>query len=466
MKRKPKPNLELSKGIINFVPEHISSCKNMLKLPSNAIENKNDNIKILTVQAIEDAITSRGFNFSAIYRKNKKLIKILNKDVNKIFNDAKKEAGTDVDASSSLTNKGGPKKQRLKPGITKQDKQLANYVTNNHPLSKALYNRLLKLEGMGYVEIESLKDKESLGCIIDDTKEKAVISKFDCKIADKIAKGEEPLSAVEQKRSKTLQRDGFIQIVDGKTEVKDKFYAARDSLIKRGVLDDRNKELISGRKISRKLTEDQKAVATSLKTFGNLSEPQIYDIYKSQGREKYFRQDINHLEKTNFIKKETRSISGENVNIYHLNNSGNEIGEKLTGISQKSKPFTKNDKELMHDLMQYEATKVVTAKIESEGGKVDKVLIDRNKRSEIYDKNFKDIGDKNKEKIADVEITYTDVSGNKCQQDIEVDRGYHEAVIQQKASSSPNMIWVTDSTKQAHKIQKEAHINGGIYVIK
>ena len=145
------------------------------------------------------------------------------------------------------------------------------------------------------------------------------------------------------------------------------------------------------------LNTDQVKVMEDLKNFSNMTEGQLYNSYVNDGREQYFHDDMAELKKLRLISQEKIKINdGDALGVYHLTKRGNEIGEALggftegqdeTGNKRISKRYSSGqdiEPHLMHDLLQYEAYKIMKDEIEEKGGIIEGVLIDKNKRAEIY----------------------------------------------------------------------------------
>lgn len=400
------------------------------------------------------------------------IIKSIHKDFKKIFRDSQKEVDDqDTDSFSNKKLKQLPK--RFSNQVTKLDQQIARYASESRPLTKKMCERLVKLEAAGYLKIDRLESKEDVLKSFSKNRGKLSLSKFDCNLIKKIQSGELGLTPTVEKRIKNLVAEGYLEKTGKELNATQKFFDTEERLISLGLLDDREKRVYKittvdktdkARQLKRSLPSHQKDLIKDLKIFGNLTESQIESIYGEDKR--YFLADIKDMLTKNLIKKEVKTVEGKEFNLYHLADTGNKYGEYWTGIKLESKKYSKNEAELLHDLLQYEAYKVISNKLREEGAVITKVLVDRAKRSEIYVKNFKDIGDENKTDISDIQIQYKDCQNQKKTTEIEIDRGYKESVIQKKSVSKPDLVWFTDSKKQADRILNNAVSYGGIYLIQ
>jgi len=419
---------------------------------------------------------SNTIDIGILFKSGIHILKITDKGFKQALNDAQKEAGTDRDPTQGKTGADLQKTlKRARRPQTRLDRSLARTISRNQPLTKAQYTRLERMEAAGYLGIKDLDSKKDIIGALSATKDKLSLSKYDCNIVRAIEGDDKGYLNAHSSRLNNLTREGYIQNVNGSYVVKDKFYTTRDDLIRRGLLDPRDKILTKGEKTRLRLPEEQLEVIRNLKQFSNLSEEQIYDIYQRGGQEICFRSDmkellkrglierqqslsvtrkdfskllpttqerqklLDHLQKKGYLDKQ-RILTGKykpaamldldkeylpleedlkkifdskrlDINLYNLKASGNRVGDELLKIRSQSKKYTKNAKELKHDLLQYEAAKIVSNDIKDKGGTVIGVVIDRNRRSEIYSNNFREIGDQNKQPIMDVEIRYSYLGG-------------------------------------------------------
>jgi len=472
---------KIFKTILNPKKDNFDSLKSIRKLKNSAGENRYP------------------FLFNGVLQ----IVNILNRDLNKAFKKIDKKSIDDEfhgsinfsklklrHASNSFSNK---------RYITKLDRQLAMYVSNKIPLTKKLYNRLLVLEASGDVVIENLKTHEDISNALVGNKDKIQISKLDLNIVKKI-QDKEKLSEGNQKRADSLKRDGYL---DPSLNATKKFQSTKQNMMQMGILDDReyktvtHKEMIhhsikadkklqqslikderetkkvavEGRQLSRKLNDDQINILRELKLFSNMSESQLFSIYQDNNTEDFFKKDIDKLIKNGVLKKEEKQFRDMKFPLYHLSYTGNKLASEveLQKTATFSKNYSKDNREILHDLLQYESYRLVQKNMKDEIGKMVSVSTDREKRSEMYRAmiqkkkeeggsytNFSDIKEINREDYGDLSIEYLDKNGNLKEINIEIDRGYDIGVIQKKSAAIPNMVWVTDSSGQAEKIKANA----------
>lgn len=411
-----------------------------------------------------------------------KSVKLMSKGLKTFYREAQKKPEAEEAGINGIP---AGRKQKKEQGrvLSKIDYQLLRAMAKNQPLSKKLITRLQYLEAIGEIKVGEITNKETLTKQVSQLKNVPVLSKYDQKIFNLIKEDPKYFSSIDQyssiqditmkKRLDALINHGFILKKEGNLLYQnlDKIkniegqkwqdYRTYETYLIKTL----SKDGMKNRNIVRKLNDDEVECVKNLKTFGNMSKGQIFELYSNRGAEKFFNLDLESMIKKKLIKEEVKSIKGKEIKLYHLGPSGNEVGNYFVNIRQESKAYSKNDKELLHDLLQYEAYKIGKSKIEMEEGTIKRVLVDRNKRSEIYEKNFREMGEERKQNIADLEIIYEDKQGKEKSLQMEVDRGYHGSVVEKKSIAMPNLIWVTDSKRQANKISVEAKRNGGIYLV-
>ena len=484
-----------------------------------------ENLKNLSLS--NNPKNNNNLDIRILFNNGIKILKIADSGFKRALRDSQKESSTDK-LPGQILNK---RLNISKKPITRMDHSLLRTINRNQPLTKKQFAQLQRLEVAGFISINDLDNKRDIVEALYKHTGKLSISKYDCNIIKAIEQGDSIKVKTSANRIEGLIEEGYISRSNANLFVNEKFYSVRDELILRGLLDPREKKLVADERIRRLLPEDQIEVIKNLKQFSNLTEGQLFDIYKQNGQEVYFKQDLRNMQKRGFLEKQqnlgvtrkdfqkiiqdknksqalldefkekgyiskkgilTNKCNKDNklklpdeykqyqteiekvlgskklsFNLYNLKPHGNKIGDILLQNRNKSKSYTKNSKELLHDLLQYEAAKLVTKEIESNGGKVTDIVIDRNKRSEIYTQNFQNIGQQNKQSIMDLEIRYQDKNNRNQREFVEIDRGYDARVIRDKSTSfSKPVKWFTDSTRQAKRIAKHAKSSDNVYLIK
>ena len=416
------------------------------------------------------------------------VLKILDAGLKKSFRKAQETAdihGQEIIQKSSI--------QKLTRPLSKIDYSIANSITKGKPLTKKMLVRLDKLEAAGYVKLETLNNDREKISALKKHRDKLVLSKYDIELIRNCKNGNQ--EKINQKRLERLSNEGYlVSTQKGHLNVAPKFTDTAHNLILKKHLDLREEYTISTQPIKythtntppsreerpvlkRKLNEDQVNSVLNIYNFCNMTKGQLYSLHQRAGREIYFEKDIAALKKKGIMESEDRCIDGKKVQIYNLKYTGNKIAQSLVGkkLSQTentkdmqlntgcedkvrapkaSKKYTKNNSELLHDLLQFEAVQYFKKDLESKGSTITDITIDRHKRSQIYDGiSIRENGGIT-EKIVDVELEYETSAGDVHTIPIEIDRHYKAEVIRSKSSCNPPMVWVTDSHKQYNRISK------------
>ena len=438
----------------------------------------------------------RGTSFMVTVNDTFKLVNVFNQG----FKKALRESEREVDSNSGVPISQQPKTLSQSAQSLK-DISLARFITRGQPLTKSMYRRLEHLESAGYIKIDEITNKHDVVKALTGHAAKMNISMFDVNMVKSLE--DENNRGRNKARLKKLINEGYL-MRDGKQfHITDKFENTVDDLIQKGLLDDRSKETIKftleakkkptkqptapdrttdsrnkkprqappspTREIKRQLTQDQMELITTLKQFGNMTESQLYGLYERDGREKYFGQDMAALQKKGLLEKERRQADGIEFNLYNLKYTGNKIGDYLHGHNAQSKSyskkFTKSDRELIHDLLQYEATQCVKENIETDGGVVTDIVIDRNQRARLYNNtSIRETGGL-EGKIIDVEVHYKDQEEKEQIQYVEIDRGYSADVIRNKSANFSQITWFTDISRQANCIARQAKSTDKVYLL-
>ncbi|MFH1428132.1 MAG: hypothetical protein ABIH39_00130 [Candidatus Margulisiibacteriota bacterium] len=512
------------------VPKDISSVKDILKNPvKEETRSRLNNLRKLAVADTANPGTE-SLDIGFLFKGGLKMLKITDKGLKRSMRDTQKEAENDSDPGAGMRGNTRNIARGTQKPLSKLDNSALRYISRGQPLTKGQYARLERLEAAGYLRIENFASRADIATALTANKGKVSLSKYDCNIIKAIEKKDTESLKKNSDRIDNLVREGYLNKTDDGIIVQSRFYETRDELIRRGLLDDRDRATIENGRIRRNLPREQVQVIEALKRFSNLTEWQVYNIYKQSGREVYFQRDLREMQKKGLIEKQTSlgvtrkdlsklvkdknsrqslldhlrereyldkqgiptnkykpgekfDIAGEysgleeglgkifeskrlDMALYNLRYSGNKIGDTLVNNRNQSKQYTKNSKELLHDLLQYEAAKIIARDIEEKGGAINDIVIDRNRRAEIYTRNFKDIGDQNKQPIADIEIRYRDADGSSQVEYVEVDRGYDACVIKEKSAGFTQPVhWFTDSGNQAAKISKNAKTGDKIYLL-
>ena len=173
--------------------------------------------------------------------------------------------------------------------------------------------------------------------------------------------------------------------------------------------------------------------------------------------------------KNGVLKRQLKEFNGDSFYFYHLSFDGNKLAQVCEGEKNFcfSRAYKKNNKEILHDALQFEAYRLFSDKVKAQGGHICSVITDKEQRSRNYKEaiqNLKKVGDyKNFSSLkktdfkdyGDLEIIYAK-SGQLYHHVIEIDRGYDANVVRSKSAAHPNMIWVTDNAKQSKKIADNA----------
>lgn len=422
-----------------------------------------------------------------------KLVKILNQGFKQALRDAEK----DVEDSPGLP----ASRSALRHGrntVSMLDRSLARYIARGQTLTNAMGRRLERLESAGYIKISDIKDKGDVVKAITGHADKINLSMFDVRMIKSL--DDNNLGGRNKERLSKLLAEGYLVRKDNELQITSKFENTVDALIHKGLLDDRDSRTIAGsterisslqaqqqtsndelakeaqsrkpspsREISRRLNQDQIDLITTLKQFGNMTESQLHNLYLKNGRGLYFSQDLASLQSKGLLEKERRKVDGLEFNLYNLKYAGNKIGDQIVGHNAQSKSyskkFTKSDRELIHDLLQYEAAQCVTNDIKTMGGTVEDIIIDRNQRAKLYNNlSIRETGGI-EGKFIDVEIHYKDQEGKSQIQYVEVDRGYRPEVISNKSASFPQITWFTDSQRQANRIARHSKSTDRVYLL-
>lgn len=426
-------------------------------------------------------------------------LRVLDRDLKKAFKKAQK---TEYDDEPAQINKS--KVETFWRPISKIESSIARSVARGQPLTKKMTARLEILEAAGYIKIDDLKTKEEQIGAIQLHKDKISLSKFDIQLLENCKKGD--YSKVNISRLQKLINEGYVnKKKDRQLEVSDKLIATAHNMILKEYLELRVSNTIAttpitksarentkhstlGREIKRSLNDDQITAVMALYNFCNMTKGQLYSIYKDNGQEIYFEKDIKSLLKKGVIESEDKRIDGANVKLYNLKYTGNMLAQSLNGtklsqseadpdianlkqtegkekLLKSSKKYTKNNAELLHDLLQFEAVKYFSKDIESNGGAITNITIDRHKRSQIYDGiSIRENGGISG-RIVDVELDYENSDSDQNKMLIEVDRNYKAEVIRTKSNNNPPMVWVTDSKRQYNRISRNIKKTDKVFLI-
>jgi DNA-binding PadR family transcriptional regulator len=241
-----------------------------------------------------------------------------------------------------------------------------------------------------------------------------------------------------EKRLKNLEDINAVNYIgDGVYELSD-FYIERARLSKEKGLS--------------KLTTEQKKIMMDLKNFYNLTSSQIEDfIYKDFVH--YAKDEANKLVHNGYINVTSRDLYGDSnfTDIYYLTTKGKKAishisGEEIDKIFDSK--LHNRPEELKHDLYVYSAYKDVEKHLIKNDIVIDKHYTDKDLRS----LDMKTSG-KQRIEYPDLRIEFTDKkTGEKGFINVEVDCGYKPNIIKSKSENIENLVWYTDSSKQADKI--------------
>jgi len=405
-----------------------------------------------------------------------KLIHVLNRGLKKSISKADSDGQTDTSSWMEVGRKriGRPFKSKGR----KIDQQLFAYIARKRPLTKAMYSRLESLEAAGKIKISNLKSQGDIASTLVENQKEIQLSRFDTELIEKTLDSFKDrysdLPPHKVKRIANLEQQGYLVRKEGVILPTDKYYRTKKQLIKMQKLDTRvqksyrrpNTEVVTkDRNLIRRLNEDQVNLVKHLRSFSNMTEQQLYSLYLEKGTGDYFEKDLTELKRKRLLGYENRNYEDQPYKLFHLKPDGNKISEAFSDdISTYSRKSRKKDGEIIHDILQYEAYKELSDQIKAKGGHVTSVKTDQQVRAELLKKaaesvegkyeNFKSVKGLKYADYGDMEINYIDADGIEKRDIVEIDRGYDAEVIRKKSAAVPNMIWVTDSEKQANRISK------------
>ena len=203
-----------------------------------------------------------------------------------------------------------------------------------------------------------------------------------------------------------------------------------------------------------KFSPEQKEIVNTLSTFLNLSDKQISSfIYKD--KDILCNSELKYLVDKGYLGVVSRDLKcdGDFTKVYYLTSAGKKAASHLTGVKVDkifSSKLHNRPEELRHDILVYSAYKDIEDKLRKENCIITSLMTDKQMRS--YD--MSNVG-KQRVEYSDLYIEFLDSNTNeKGYINIEVDCGYKASVIKSKAENIDNLIWYTDSEKQAEKINK------------
>lgn len=249
-------------------------------------------------------------------------------------------------------------------------------------------------------------------------------------------------------RLTSLQEQGYVMpIGNGEFGLRDKFLEACREHEKKLVRMKQRDQL--------DLNHEQKFILKELQVFLNISQKQF-----NQGND--LSSELKNLYDRGLLAYEYRVINGENTKVFYLTSEGKQITSKVTGVKvadiYNSKIHSRPE-ELQHDVLIYSAYQDAQTRLLANGKVITNIKSDRDMRSEDNHirmtssdpSQLKDL----RVELSDLEIEYMDVkTGEKGTLNIEVDLGYSEGVIKDKAQNISNLVWYTNSQPQMEKIQR------------
>ena len=256
------------------------------------------------------------------------------------------------------------------------------------------------------------------------------------------------------KRMETLQKAGLVEKISD-TEFKlDQIFLERDRNWREKKLD--------------KFSTEQKAIFNDLKQFLNLTDVQIsHFIYNSNTI--LANADIKQLVNQEYLGEASRDLKGDGTftKVYYLTTKGKKAASHIEGVEVEKIYDSKlhnRPEELRHDVLVYSAYKQYEKLLETEGCKVTKIMTDKQLRAEFNRTNGikpKDDSAKvnlirqEKIELPDLYLEFEEIrTGEKGFINLEVDCDYKPHVIRSKAEGIDNLVWFTDTEKQADTIKR------------
>ncbi|NQU34122.1 MAG: hypothetical protein HQ521_12890 [Bacteroidetes bacterium] len=231
-----------------------------------------------------------------------------------MMKDSQKEAEHDHKPGSGIL--GRQVYKNGKKALTNLDRSTTRYISRGQPLTKSMYTRLERLEAAGYIKIEDLQSRRDIANALGNHNDKLNLTRYDLNLGNKIS--ENCVEPQDNPRVTRLLDEGYLtRDKNNKLLTSEKFIITAQRLIQKELLDTRNYTTITcstkkralqvtddrehttylspDREIKRSLNEDQIRLIKTLKTFSNMSEHQIYDLYQQAGQDIYFANELNDL---------------------------------------------------------------------------------------------------------------------------------------------------------------------------